>query len=273
MNLDGRHVVVTGGASGIGRAMAQRFAAEGARGVVVADVDRDGARVVAAEIGPRALPVACDIGTDAGTVALIDEAEAAFGPVDLFCANAGIGVGADIDTTDTDWDRSFAVNVRSHISAARRLVPGWVARGEGYLLVTASAAGLLTQIGAAPYAVTKNAAVAFAEWLSVTYGDRGVRVSCLCPMGVNTPLLADGMELPGVAGAGLRHVAQMGAVLEPEDVAATVVQALEREQFLILPHPEVQLFVTQKAADRDRWLAGMRGLQAQQMDMEAMIDG
>jgi NAD(P)-dependent dehydrogenase (short-subunit alcohol dehydrogenase family) len=271
MNLQDRHVVVTGAASGIGRAMALRFAAEGARGIVVADLDRDGACVVAAQIGPRALPVGCDVGSDAGTLALIDEAEAAFGPVDLFCANAGIGAGSDVDTSDADWDRSFAVNVRSHISAARRLVPDWVARGEGYLLVTASAAGLLTQIGAAPYAVTKNAAVAFAEWLSITYGDRGVRVSCLCPMGVNTPLLADGMELPGAAGAGLRHVARMGAVLEPEDVAASVVDGLAREQFLILPHPEVQQFVTQKAADRERWLAGMRGLQAQQM--EAMIDG
>jgi NAD(P)-dependent dehydrogenase (short-subunit alcohol dehydrogenase family) len=271
MNLDGRHIVVTGAASGIGRAMALRFAAEGARGIVVADLDRDGACVVAAEIGPRALPVACDVGSDAGTLALIDEAEAAFGPIDLFCANAGVGAGSDVDTSDADWDRSFAVNVRSHISAARRLVPDWVARGDGYLLVTASAAGLLTQIGAAPYAVTKNAAVAFAEWLSITYGDRGVRVSCLCPMGVNTPLLADGMELPGAAGAGLRHVARMGAVLEPEDVAASVVDGLAREQFLILPHPEVQQFVTQKAADRERWLAGMRGLQAQQM--EAMIDG
>jgi NAD(P)-dependent dehydrogenase (short-subunit alcohol dehydrogenase family) len=271
MNLQDRHVVVTGAASGIGRAMALRFAAEGARGIVVADLDRDGACVVAAQIGPRALPVGCDVGSDAGTLALIDEAEAAFGPVDLFCANAGIGAGSDVDTSDADWDRSFAVNVRSHISAARRLVPDWVARGEGYLLVTASAAGLLTQIGAAPYAVTKNAAVAFAEWLSITYGDRGVRVSCLCPMGVNTPLLADGMELPGAAGAGLRYVARMGAVLEPEDVAASVVDGLAREQFLILPHPEVQQFVTQKAADRERWLAGMRGLQAQQM--EAMIDG
>lgn len=271
MNLDGRHVVVTGAASGIGRAMALRFAAEGARGVVVADVDRDGARVVADAIGERALPVGCDVGTDAGTAALIEAAHAGFGPIDLFCANAGIGVGSDVDTSETDWDRSFAVNVRSHISAARRLVPEWVERGEGYLLVTASAAGLLTQIGAAPYAVTKNAAVAFAEWLSVSYGDRGVRVSCLCPMGVNTPLLADGMELPGAAGAGLRHVARMGAVLEPEDVAAIVVDALAREQFLILPHPEVQHFVSQKAADRERWLAGMRALQAQQM--EAMIDG
>jgi NAD(P)-dependent dehydrogenase (short-subunit alcohol dehydrogenase family) len=271
MNLDGRHVVITGAASGIGRAMALRFAREGARAIVIADLDLDGAEAVAADIGPRALAVACDVSTDAGTVGLIDRGEEAFGPVDLFCANAGIGLGADVDTSDDDWDRSFAVNVRSHISAARRLVPEWVERGEGHLLVTASAAGLLTQIGAAPYAVTKNAAVAFAEWLSVTYGDRGVGVSCLCPMGVRTPLLVDGMELPGVAGAGLRHIAQIGAVLEPGEVATAVVEALREERFLILPHPEVQLFVTQKAADRERWLAGMRGLQAQQM--EALIDG
>jgi NAD(P)-dependent dehydrogenase (short-subunit alcohol dehydrogenase family) len=242
--------------------------------VVAADLDADRVLATTAAIGDaRATGIGADVSDTKDIKKVLELARERFGPVDIYCANAGVPGAQGLGDDDADWARTIDVNVMAHVRAARLLVPRWLERGGGYFVATASAAGLLTQIGAAPYSVTKHAAVAFAEWLSVTYGDRGIGVSCLCPMGVNTPLLADGMELPGVAGAGLRHVAQMGAVLEPEDVAATVVQALAREQFLILPHPEVQLFVTQKAADRDRWLAGMRGLQAQQMDMEAMIDG
>jgi NAD(P)-dependent dehydrogenase (short-subunit alcohol dehydrogenase family) len=254
MELRDRVAVVTGGASGIGRAMAERFAAEGARGVVVADLDGAGAEQVARGIGDAALAFAGDVADPAHADALMSAAESAFGPVDLFCANAGVAVGVDMATPD-DWDLAFGVNVRAHISAAQRLLPGWLERGHGHFLATASAAGLVTQIGSAPYAVTKHAAVAFAEWLSVTYGDRGVGVSCLCPMGVKTPMTA-------ADNVALRAVAAAGEMLEPEAVADVVVEGLRDGRFLILPHPEVLEFFRRKGADYDRWLAGMRRLQA-----------
>jgi NAD(P)-dependent dehydrogenase (short-subunit alcohol dehydrogenase family) len=263
MEVTGKVAVVTGGASGIGRALAQRFAADGARGVVVADLDGDGAEAVAAGIGAAAIGVGCDVSDEAAVGELIDRASSELGPVDLFCANAGVGDGTDLDTPDAMWDLAFDVNVRAHVLAARRLVPEWVERGEGYWLTTASAAGLLTQIGNVPYSVTKHAAVGFAEWLSVTYGDRGVRVSCLCPMGVNTGMLQEGLSRSGQEGLGTRVVAAAGEVLEPEHVAGVVVDALREERFLVLPHPEVLDFLRRKGADYDRWLAGMRRLQAQ----------
>lgn len=265
MELSGKVAVVTGGASGIGRAMARRFAAAGARGVVVADLDENGASAVAVEIGDVAIGVGCDVTSDEATDALIARAEEKFGPIDLFCANAGIGSGTGLDTPDDLWRATYAVNVHAHVLAARRLVPKWLERGEGYFLSTASAAGLLSQIGDAPYSVTKHAAVAFAEWLSLTYGDRGVRVSCLCPMGVNTALLQGGLDQAGSEGLGARIVAASGRILEPEDVADMVVDAIGDERFLILPHPEVGEFLRRKGADTERWLAGMRRLQAQVM--------
>ncbi|MBV8217874.1 MAG: SDR family oxidoreductase, partial [Solirubrobacterales bacterium] len=219
--------------------------------------DATGAEEVARGIGERALGVGCDV-TDEGQVsALISQAEDAFGPIDLFCANAGIGTGTGLDTPDDVWTRVMDVNLYAHVRAARLLVPGWLARGSGYFVATASAAGLLTQIGSAPYAVTKHAAVAFAEWLSVSYGDRGIRVSCLCPMGVRTAM-TQGDELAH------RVVRSAGAMLEPEDVAEAVVRAVDAETFLILPHPEVLTFFQRKAMDYDRWLAGMRRLQSGQ---------
>jgi NAD(P)-dependent dehydrogenase (short-subunit alcohol dehydrogenase family) len=263
MEVSGAVAVVTGGASGIGRALAQRLAREDVHGVVVADLNSAGAEEVADSIGDRALGVGCDVSDDGQLGDLIARAEEAFGPVDLFCANAGIGHGTGLETPDDVWDAAFAVNVRSHVLAARRLVPGWVQRGHGYFLSTASAAGLLTQIGSAPYAVTKHAAVAFAEWLSVTYGARGVRVSCLCPMGVNTGMLQAGLDASGSEGLGTRVVAAAGQVLEPEEVAEIVLDALRAERFLVLPHPEVLEFFRRKGSDYDRWLAGMRRLQAQ----------
>ncbi|MDQ3632657.1 MAG: SDR family oxidoreductase [Actinomycetota bacterium] len=266
MELAGKVCVVTGGASGIGRALAERFADEGAAGVVVADLDEVGALRVAAEIGARhrgrAVGVACDVGRAEENALLLDRATAAFGPVDLFCANAGVGVGTDEQTPDDVWEVALDVNLRAHVHAARLLVPDWLERGTGWFLSTASAAGLLTQIGAAPYSVSKHAAVAFAEWLAVTYGDRGIGVSCLCPMGVDTRLLQRG-GAGGVAEIAARAVTATGAVLTPEEVADVVVAALGDERFLILPHPEVATFARRRADDPDRWLAGMRQLQAQ----------
>jgi NAD(P)-dependent dehydrogenase (short-subunit alcohol dehydrogenase family) len=260
-----RTAVVTGGASGIGRAMALRFAAEGARGVAILDLDGDGAAAVAGELGEGALGVGCDVSSDDDVGALIERAESELGPIDLFCANAGIGTGSGLDAADDVWDASFAVNVKAHVLAARRLVPKWVERGEGYFLSTASAAGLLSQIGDAPYSVSKHAAVAFAEWLSLTYGDRGLRVSCLCPMGVNTAMLNAGLDLEDEHGLGARVVAAAGRVLEPEDVADEVVRAIAEERFLVLPHAEVGEFLRRKGDNPERWLAGMRRLQAQVM--------
>jgi len=256
MELADKVAVVTGGASGIGRAMALRFAAEGARGVVVADLNGEGAESVAAEIGDGALPLRCDVTDPAHADALIGAAESAFGPVDLFCANAGVAVGIDL-ASPAEWDLAFGVNLRAHVVAAERLLPGWLERGTGYFLTTASAAGIASQIGSAPYAVTKHAAVAFAEWLSITYGERGVGVSCLCPMGVATPLLEGDSDT-----VAFRVVTAAAPVLAPEDVATAVVDGLRSERFLILPHPEVLDFFQRKAADYDRWLAGMRRLQA-----------
>jgi NAD(P)-dependent dehydrogenase (short-subunit alcohol dehydrogenase family) len=262
MEFSGKVVVVTGGASGIGRALARRFARDGARGVTVADLDAQGAAAVVAEIGEHAMGIGCDVSRDDQVVDVIARTEAAFGPIDLFCANAGVGQGTGLDTPDDVWDQAFDVNVRSHVLAARRLVPGWLERGEGYFLSTASAAGLLTQIGSAPYSVTKHAAVAFAEWLAVTYGSRGIRVSCLCPMGVNTNMLNAGLDMTDREGLGARVVAATGEVLEPEDVADAVVAALRDERFLVLPHPEVLEFFRRKGSDYDRWIAGMQRLQA-----------
>jgi NAD(P)-dependent dehydrogenase (short-subunit alcohol dehydrogenase family) len=255
MRLAGRTVVVTGAAGGIGRALAFRCAAEGAR-VAVTDVRAEALEGVGRELGAGHLAVAADVTDSEAVSGLIDHVEAELGSVEVFFANAGVAVGEDpVDTPDEVWDLAFAVNVRAHVFAARRLLPGWLSRGEGYFVATASAAGLLTQIGSAPYAVTKHAAVAFAEWLSVTYGERGVRVSCLCPMGVRTAMLAG-------EGLGERVVRGAGTVLEPEEVADAVVAAVDREQFLILPHPEVLTFFQRKGLDYERWLSGMRRLQA-----------
>ena len=266
MQLSDRVAVVTGAGRGIGRALAMRFQQAGARGVVVADMLADDVAKTVAEMNAlrpgSALGVVCDVSTPEGNEHLVAQAENAFGPIDLFFANAGIGAGTDLDTTDDVWERVLQVNTMSHVYAARILVPGWVARGEGYFCSTASAAGLLSQIGSAPYSVSKHAAVAFAEWLSITYGDRGVRVSCLCPMGVNTMLLNGPAEAGAVDNVGAATVKMAGAVLEPETVADITYEAIEAERFLVLPHPEVRAFVQRKADDIDRWLDGMRRLQA-----------
>jgi NAD(P)-dependent dehydrogenase (short-subunit alcohol dehydrogenase family) len=256
MELRDQVVVVTGGASGIGRALALQSAAEGAEGVVVADLDITGATAVAREIGPGAVAVACDVADPDHAEALIAVAADAFGGrlVDVYFANAGIGLGEGIGD-EGDWAMAVDVNVAAHVIAARALLPGWLDRGRGAFVSTASAAGLLSQIGSAPYAVTKHAAVAFSEWLSITYGSRGIHVSCLCPMGVRTPLLDNGTKAVEVVKAS-------GAVLEPSAVAEITMETLRAEQFLILPHPEVLDFMRHKTTDYDRWLSGMRRLQA-----------
>jgi NAD(P)-dependent dehydrogenase (short-subunit alcohol dehydrogenase family) len=262
MELDGRHVVVTGAANGIGRALATRFHREGAR-VTAADLDVDALATLVAELNnvrPRsAVAVAVDLATEIGNRQLVASAEDALGPIDLFFANAGVAVGSDLDTSETDWTLAFDINVHAHRWAAKYLLPGWLARGEGYFCSTASAAGLLSQIGSAPYSLTKHAAVAFAEWLSITYGNQGVRVSCLCPQGVNTNMLNQGLGRFGGAGEVVRAA---GVVLEPADVAEIAVGVIRSETFLILPHPEVLTYLQRKTGDYDRWLAGMRKLQA-----------
>jgi NAD(P)-dependent dehydrogenase (short-subunit alcohol dehydrogenase family) len=260
MELAGRTCVVTGAAGGIGRALARRFHAGGAQ-VLVTDLDGAGAQAVAAELDAArpgsAVGVGGDVAQEPDVVAAIERARRAWGTVDLYWANAGVGVGGDLETPDDVWDLAWSVNTKAHYYAARHLVPEWLERGEGYFCSTASAAGLLTQIGSAPYALTKHAAVALAEWLAVTYGDRGLRVSCLCPQGVNTNMLN-----AGVASAGAEAVRAGGAVLEPDDVAEACAQAVADERFLVLPHPEVLTYWQRKTNDVDRWLAGMRRLQA-----------
>jgi NAD(P)-dependent dehydrogenase (short-subunit alcohol dehydrogenase family) len=243
-------VVVTGGGNGIGRALCRRFTADRAKTVVVADVDAEAAQRVANEIGGVA--IAADVAREADVTRLVGQVTARHGPIDLFCSNAGIAIDGDENTPAADWQRCWDVNVMAHVYAARAVLPGMLARGQGYLLQTVSAAGLLTHPRSATYAVTKHAALAFAEWLAIAYGDRGIKVSALCPQGVRTGMLqrasADGPTF------------LTGSALEPEQVADDVAMGLADERFLILPHPEVAEYVRRKAADHDRWLRGMRRL-------------
>ncbi|QCW50091.1 SDR family oxidoreductase [Nocardioides dongxiaopingii] len=251
--LEGRGVVVTGAAGGIGRALAARLVAEGAR-VVVNDVDADQLAGTAAEIG--AIAVAGDAASADGVEALVATATHALGRIDVYCANAGIDrTTADpLQLPDAEWARMLEVNVMGHVRAARAIVPSWLDDGRGgRFVVTASAAGLLTMIGAAAYSTTKHAAVGFAEWLSVTYGDRGVTVQAICPQGVQTAMLDQAGPLKDL----LSH----DEALAPESVAAAWVDSLDDDRFLVLPHPEVGGYYAARAADTDRWLAGMRRLQ------------
>jgi NAD(P)-dependent dehydrogenase (short-subunit alcohol dehydrogenase family) len=264
MRAEGRVVVVTGGASGIGAALCRRIAQERPAGVVVADLDLEAAGQTAADVeacGAPAAAVRVDVASEADVQAMVQAAVDRFGPVDILCQNAGIARAGGVDASDQDWADSWAVNVMAHVYGARAVLPSMLARGSGYLVHTCSAAGLLTSPGAAPYAATKHAAVAFAEWLSVTHGDQGIGVSALCPQGVNTPMLDGGLQ--GSSGElGSRAVRAAGAVLEPDEVAEVVVAGIAEERFLLLPHPEVAEFVRRKATDPDRWLAGMRRLVA-----------
>ena len=248
MEIDGKIVVVTGGANGIGKALCERFAAEGAGRVVVADRDGGRAAEVASNIGGTSREL--DVADERALTAFIDDVERDIGPIDLFCSNAGVFIAGGIGTPDASWELAWGVNFQAHFRTARHLLPRMIERGGGYLLQTASAAGLLSQIGSVSYAVTKHAAVAFAEWLAITHGRDGIKVSVLCPQAVRTAMTDRG---PGVAG--------LDGMLEPEDVAAEALAAIREERFLVLPHPEVAEYARRRAADHDRWLRGMRRLQ------------
>jgi NAD(P)-dependent dehydrogenase (short-subunit alcohol dehydrogenase family) len=248
MRIEGRIVVVTGAAGGIGRALALRFHKEGARLVVCSDLNGEGAKAVADEIGGVAFTT--NVAREGDIQHLIETVEADHGPIDLFCSNAGIGIGGGAEASNEGWQRIWDINVMAHVWAARHLVPRMIARGGGYLMNTASAAGLLSQIGSAPYAVTKHAAVGLAEWLAITHGDDGIKVSVLCPQAVRTAMTAGNPD----------GVASVDGMLEPEDVAEVCVRAIEAEDFLILPHPEVLEYMRRKTGDYDRWIGGMRKL-------------
>lgn len=254
MDLNDRVVAITGAGSGIGAALARRFHTAGARLVAVADINVDAAQAVAEDIGGA--PFGLDAADQHAVAAMVEEISAEHGPIDLFCANAGIGVGGGVEAADEVWQRIWEVNVMSQVYAARAVLPQMIARREGYLLLTASAAGLLTQLDAAPYAVTKHASVALAEWLAITHGDQGVRVSCLCPQFVNTPMAEAALTSPGWA-AWVKSV-----LIEPEEVADVVLAGIEAETFMILPHPEVADYFQNKAGDYDRWVGGMRKLRS-----------
>jgi len=255
MQLRDKVAVVTGGAHGIGAALAHGFATEGARTVVIVDLDVAHAEAVAAAVGGIALQA--DVGVEADIVRVVRETEQRFGCIDLWCSNAGILFIGGVETPNAQWQKIWDVNVMAHVYAARAVLPGMLARGGGYLLHTASAAGLLSQIGSATYSVTKHAVLALAEWLSITHADQGIKVSVLCPQAVRTNMLA-GSEDGSVAG--------VDGVLEPAQVAQSVIAGLADERFLILPHPQVAEYFRRKASDYDRWLGGMRRLQRRFQD-------
>jgi NAD(P)-dependent dehydrogenase (short-subunit alcohol dehydrogenase family) len=264
MKMDNKVAVLTGAGNGIGEALAKRMAAAGARGVLVSDLNEADAQRVASEIiaaGGQAFGMAANVSSEAAIRRLVEEAESRFGPVDLFCSNAGIVDEGGADAPDSKWERSWNINVMAHVFATRAVLPGMLARGSGYLLSTCSAAGLLTSPGAAPYAVTKHAAIALAEWLSIMHGNAGIKVSVICPQAVRTKLLEDSIKSGNAASDAF---AKVGRLLEPDEVAASVLMGVEKEVFLILPHPEVQGFVERKAANVDRWLSGMRNFLTKQ---------
>jgi NAD(P)-dependent dehydrogenase (short-subunit alcohol dehydrogenase family) len=255
MKISGSVAVVTGAGGGIGAALAGRLAAAGAEQVVVADLDGPAARDVAAGFG--GVPEQLDVADPAAVAAMIQRTVDRSGRIDIFCANAGVTAELGLDASDEAWQRSFDVNVMGHVYAARTVIPHMLARGGGYFVATASAAGLLTAPGDAPYSATKHAAVGFAEWLAVTYGARGIGVSVVCPMEVATPMLLRPLENGGAAAAA---VAASGQIISPGQVAEAVVAGIAEGRFLILPHPEVATYWARKAADPQRWLAGMRRL-------------
>lgn len=249
MKLKDKIAVVTGGANGIGRAMATRFIQEGAQKVVIVDLDANFTQSVATEIGAVGMPA--DVSNEADIMRVVEDTEKQIGPIDLFCSNAGISVHGGFEASNEDWQRIWDINLMAHVYAARAVVPAMIGRGGGYILNTASAAGLLSQIGSAPYAVTKHAAVAFAEFLAIAHGKQGIKVSVLCPQAVRTNMTA-GLENGGVAG--------VDGMISPEEAADAVIKTLDEERFLVLPHPTVLTYMQRKTSDYDRWLNGMQRL-------------
>lgn len=252
MRLQNKTIIITGAAAGIGAALARRFRQEAPRGLVLADLAsaRDSLEAVAREVGGVA--VACDVAREDDIKAVVAAANRGFGPVDVFVSNAGIGRGGHENASDVDWDASWRIHVLAHVFAARAVLPDMLARGEGYLVNTASAAGLLASMGSAPYGVTKHAAVALAEHFAIQYGDKGIRVSCLCPQAVDTALFRNSKD----------SAAAVDGIATPEIVADEVVRAMDKEEFLILSHPDVREYMVRKASNLDRWLSGMRKLRA-----------
>jgi NAD(P)-dependent dehydrogenase (short-subunit alcohol dehydrogenase family) len=248
MKIKGKNIVITGGASGIGKALAERFHAEGAEGITVADMQEGPLRQVADSV--NGIAVTCDVSSEADIQNVVAKAEEAFGPIDIFVSNAGIARYGWEESSDDIWNLNWNIHVMAHVYAARAVVDKMIANGGGYLLNTASAAGLLSQVDSATYAVTKHAAVAFAETMAIRYGDKGVRISVLCPQQVRTAM-TEGQE---------DNVAAVDGTMEPEELADHVVNGMEKEEFLILPHPQVLEYMRRKTSDYDRWLGGMRKL-------------
>ena len=248
MHLKDRIIVITGAASGIGRAMAERFHQENPRLIICADLNHDGAMEIASRVNGVAFQT--NVSREEDIKHLVEAVEKNHGPIDLFCSNAGIGVHGGAEVPNEGWQRIWVINVMAHVWAARHLIPRMTARGGGYLVNTASAAGLLSQIGSAPYAVTKHAAIGFAEWIAITHGDEGIKVSVLCPQAVRTAMTANNQD----------GVASIDGMMEPSEVAEACVKAIEVEDFLILPHPEVLDYMRRKTSDYNRWIGGMRKL-------------
>lgn len=266
MDVDGKVAIVTGAGSGIGRALAGALAGAGAH-VVVSDIDGSRAEETVAQLAGRAVARQADASAESDIAGLIALAATEFGPVDIYVANAGVGGPPGLVIPESEWDHVLNVNLRAHIRAATQLVPAWVDRGGGYFVAVASAAGLLTQLGAAAYSVSKHAAVGFAEWLAITYGDVGIGVSCLCPMGVETPLLTELRESPEPDGRlAASAVLAAGEVLSPDEVAAATLNAVRENRFLVLPHPGVLDMYRMKGADYDGWIAGMRRYRSRLVD-------
>jgi NAD(P)-dependent dehydrogenase (short-subunit alcohol dehydrogenase family) len=250
MEVKDKIIVVTGAASGIGKALATRFKAEGAKQIVAVDLNESGAKATADDLG--CIAMGADVSSESDIANVIETTEADVGPIDLFCSNAGIGMGPNLSSPNIEWQKSWDVNVMSHVYAARHLVPRMIARGGGYFLNTASAAGLLNQIGGAAYGVTKHAAVGFGEWLAMTHAHEGIKVSLLCPQAVRTPMIEAG-DASSAAAAG-------DGIIEPEALAEVVIEGLRAESFLILPHPDVLEYMRRKTTDYDRWISGMNRL-------------
>jgi NAD(P)-dependent dehydrogenase (short-subunit alcohol dehydrogenase family) len=259
VELEGTTAVVTGAAGGIGSSLVRGLLERGARNVVAADLDLAGVESLAAELGKAIVPRALDVRDEAATQALVEDVEQSAGPIEVWFANAGIATGAGPDASDEEWQQQWLVNVMSHVYVARTMLPLWIERGGGHLVTTASMAGVLSSAGDAAYSATKHAAVGLAEWLAYTYGDRGVRVSCVCPGAVDTAMLRAGA---GGDAAKASAVIGGGEVLAPSEAAGRILDGVERDRFLILTHPEMQEFVVGKAQDPDRWIRGMTKLWA-----------